>query len=164
MLSKILKIMTPMTLSRKIKLCKLPFWFSNMCGTWIWIGIKMESRIQICINTMPIHNTEFVWLFSEFYNRYAPTGRKHCLVSTLWLSHSNFLTISPVRRFTNCGSLCLVAALALAQEVVLQYSEWAMNRFMRRLPLTILFKVRTTIDQRGAMKTTNSTMGTAARK
>ncbi len=38
-----------------------------------------------------------------------------------------------------------------------------MNSCVRRVPLTILFKVRMTIDQR-AMKTTNSTMGTAKRK
>jgi hypothetical protein len=39
------------------------FKFCNMCklgvgsGTGIWISIKMESRIRIGINTVPIHNT-----------------------------------------------------------------------------------------------------------
>ncbi len=44
---------------------KKHFWNSSMCKSWggvriwIWIGIKMESRIQIRIGikTMPIHNT-----------------------------------------------------------------------------------------------------------
>ncbi len=77
MLSKILKIMTPMTLIRMISRCKLAFAvneshqklimiFQLVCGiTWgtiqvrfrirIWIGIKMESRvrIRIGIKTMP---------------------------------------------------------------------------------------------------------------
>ncbi len=72
--AKMLKILTLMTLTRKIKQCKVAllkllkkFLFSNMCKTWvririrIWISIKMKSqiRIRICIKTMPIHITGF---------------------------------------------------------------------------------------------------------
>jgi hypothetical protein len=77
---KILKIMTHLTLMRKIKQCKAvtkknkKFLFFNMCKTWgrirtrigivlmpirIRIGINMAIwiRIRIGVRTLPIHNT-----------------------------------------------------------------------------------------------------------
>ncbi len=66
---QIMKILTTMTLMRKIKQSKLAllwlkvkkFRFSNLFITWcrirIRIDIKIESRIRIGIKTTPIHDT-----------------------------------------------------------------------------------------------------------
>ncbi len=101
------KLLTQVTLMRKIKQCKLALllikikiisWFSNLLkleiGT-IQIGIKIESLIRIrnSINMMPIHNTDNVLfnqilIFFPYFHLLADWLRTILTVSC-WISQSS---------------------------------------------------------------------------